>query len=317
MGKTTAATEQAERDDRAPTPAASDPIPVALDFLRACREEGRPLALVTGGAGTGKSLLVRRFAHEIDDAPVAHLRSPTNDPHAFLEVLLGDVGFDAFESTTSELMRLTDVYLLHESRKGPRPVVIVEDLQEFGPAVWDKIRDLAIPEANEKPTALFVLTCDPGFASEGFTPAFDSVYSLDVTVRTSAFSLPPDCEALEMFYQGRPVALHRLDRPKTAIGRNGANDIHVSAPFISRFHAVVAKGDDGVHIIDLGSTNGTFVNGERVKRQRLSSGDIIKIEDFTLRFVDPFHAEQRSLIRDSSDELIMQAPLDHLLDKPA
>jgi len=316
MGKTTAAAEPADHDQRDPT-LAPDPLPVALDFLRACREESRPLALVTGSPGTGKSMLVRRFLNEIDDAPVAHLRNPTHDPHAFLEMLLGEVGFDAFDSTISELVRLTDVYLLHEARKGHRPVVIVEDVQDFGPAVWDKIRDLAMPPARTKPAALFVLTCTSGFESEEFAPAFDSVYSLDVTVRTSAFSLQPDCEALEVFFQGRPLTLRRLDQLRTAIGRNGANDIHINGPFVSRFHAVVAKDADGIHLIDLQSTNGTLVNGERVKRKRLNSGDVIAIEDFTLRFVDPDSAEQQVLKRDGSDDLVMQAPLDHLLDKPA
>jgi len=316
MGKTTAEIEPADHEQREPTPA-SDPLPIALDFLHACRDEGRPLALVSGSPGTGKAMLVRRFLNDVDDASVAHLRNPTNDPHAFLEMLLGEFGFDAFESTTSELVRLTDVYMSHESRKGCRPVVIVEDVQDFGPGVWDKIRDLAMPTPHEKPTALFVLTCSPGFETEEFAPAFDSVYSLDVTVRTSAFSLQPDCAALEVFFQGRPLSLRRLDQQRTAIGRNGANDVHINGPFVSRFHAVVAKEEGGIHIVDLQSTNGTFVNGVRVKRQRLNAGDVISIEDFTLRFVDPDQAEGQSAGSDGSDELVMQAPLDHLLDKPA
>lgn len=294
-----------------------DPVPVALDFLRACRDEGRPLALVSGAAGTGKALLMRRLLNETIDSPVAHLKNPTGDPHEFLESLLGEFGFDAVESTTSELLRLTSVYMLHESYKGRRPVVIVEEVQDYGPAVWDKIHELAIPATKEKPASLFVLTCNPGFDSEAFTPAFDSVYSLDVTVSTAPFVEPPDCEALEIFFEGKPFALHRLDRAKSAIGRNGANDIHISGPFVSRFHAVVAREDGGTFVIDLQSTNGTYVNGERVTRRRLQAGDVIEIEGFTLRFVDPQHAEQQPQSGDRSDALVMQAPLDHLLDRPA
>jgi len=313
MGNTPARTQTADEGRRETESAAADPIPVALDFLHACREDRRPLALVTGAQGTGKSMLMHRFARETKDSPVAHLKMPTESPHAFLENLLAEFGFDSFDSTVSDLFRLANVYLLHESGKDLRPVVIVEHVEKFGPAIWSLIRELSVPGPKEKPAALFVLTGNPDFSSELLLPAFDSVYSLDVTVRTAAVRAGP---TIEVFLGDRPIGLHSLERPKIAIGRGGANDIRISGPFVSRFHAMLVKETDGVYIVDLQSTNGTCVNGTRVKRQRLESGDMIEIENFRLRYVDPVGAGQQSE-QDDGDALVMQAPLDHLLDQSA
>ncbi len=314
MEKTTARPEKIKNGQGETGSAASDPIPVALDFLRSCREEGRPLAFLSGAPGTGKSMLMHRLLREIGAAPVAHLKRPTDDVHAFLGDLLAGFGFEEFESTASDLFRLAKVYMLHESRKGERPVVIVENVEQFGPSIWGAIRELAAAEADEPAVALFVLTGSPGFASRAIAPAFDSVYSLDVTIRTSA---PRDCAVIEVYFQDRPLGLHRLDRPKTAVGRSGANDIHISSAFVSRFHALLVNEGGANYVVDLHSTNGTYVNGERVTRRRLRAGDVIGLEEFTLRYRAAVDEAGEGSEGDAADTLLMQAPLDHLLDRSA
>jgi pSer/pThr/pTyr-binding forkhead associated (FHA) protein len=70
------------------------------------------------------------------------------------------------------------------------------------------------------------------------------------------------------------------------IGRSGDNAIPLDGDdFASGRHARVENARDGVWIIDLGSTNGTFVNGERVDgRRRLHEGDLVQVGDTELRF---------------------------------
>ncbi len=83
----------------------------------------------------------------------------------------------------------------------------------------------------------------------------------------------------------RAGTVHVLRLPVTTIGRGGENDIVVASTLVSRRHAEIAW--DGVHYIlaDLGSTNGTFVNGHRVTdRHVLRHGDVITIGDLTLLF---------------------------------
>ena len=70
------------------------------------------------------------------------------------------------------------------------------------------------------------------------------------------------------------------------IGRDIAADIVLDSPAVSRTHARVEQTDSGYQLIDLNSANGTFVNGERVQKVSLNSGDLIQIEQFALLFQD-------------------------------
>jgi pSer/pThr/pTyr-binding forkhead associated (FHA) protein len=70
------------------------------------------------------------------------------------------------------------------------------------------------------------------------------------------------------------------------IGRADDNAISLAGDdFASGHHARVESARDGVWIVDLGSTNGTFVNGERLNgRRRLHEGDLVQVGDTELRF---------------------------------
>ena len=62
------------------------------------------------------------------------------------------------------------------------------------------------------------------------------------------------------------------------IGRDPANDIAIDDEEISARHARVVRREGGLWVEDLGSTNGTFVNGERVVGlERIRSNDLIKM----------------------------------------
>jgi ABC-type multidrug transport system ATPase subunit len=77
-------------------------------------------------------------------------------------------------------------------------------------------------------------------------------------------------------------------RSSLTIGRDPDNDVVIAHPMVSRKHARIARtGPDGQHTIeDLGSTNGTFVNGERVDRPSLlHRGDTIYIGSYKIVYV--------------------------------
>jgi hypothetical protein len=70
------------------------------------------------------------------------------------------------------------------------------------------------------------------------------------------------------------------------IGRSRDCDIHVPDPNVSRRHAEVRPEEDGAYTLaDLGSTNGTELNGRRVTHARLSEGDTIAVGQTELIFV--------------------------------
>ena len=77
-----------------------------------------------------------------------------------------------------------------------------------------------------------------------------------------------------------------LDSTGISIGRGNPNDVRLDADeFASAQHARVEPRRDGVWIEDVGSTNGTYVNGVRLSRPRkLSIGDLVRVGETDLRF---------------------------------
>jgi len=96
----------------------------------------------------------------------------------------------------------------------------------------------------------------------------------------------PDLEALPSVDR-RPTARLRLPAKVMRIGRSPENDVVVSDLAVTRRHAELRKSPTGRYeIIDLGSHNGTYVNGVRVDRAELSDEDIIGIGHATFRLAD-------------------------------
>lgn len=68
------------------------------------------------------------------------------------------------------------------------------------------------------------------------------------------------------------------------IGRDPASDIFLNDITVSRRHARIDRTDSGFVLGDVGSLNGTYVNGERIETHHLSAGDEVQIGKFRLRF---------------------------------
>jgi len=61
------------------------------------------------------------------------------------------------------------------------------------------------------------------------------------------------------------------------IGRSPGAEFIVEAPLVSRLHCQITSTADSLHVKDLGSTNGTFVNGKRVTTSPLHEGDRLTV----------------------------------------
>jgi hypothetical protein len=78
-----------------------------------------------------------------------------------------------------------------------------------------------------------------------------------------------------------------LQKDRTTLGRAPDNDIVLDNMVVSGHHCVFdLKGLADVFIEDLRSTNGTYINGKMVKRQRLHDGDVIAIGNFRVQYVE-------------------------------
>ena len=73
---------------------------------------------------------------------------------------------------------------------------------------------------------------------------------------------------------------------ETKIGRASTNDIVIDVNHVSRVHASIMVGPAFVTLKDLGSRNGTFVNGVKVEAEQvLANGDSIRIGECEMRFL--------------------------------
>jgi pSer/pThr/pTyr-binding forkhead associated (FHA) protein len=79
---------------------------------------------------------------------------------------------------------------------------------------------------------------------------------------------------------------YELNSAQLTIGRGNQNDIPIATDeYASARHARFEPRQDGVWVQDLGSTNGTFLNGTRLDRpRRLTRGDIVRIGETDLRY---------------------------------
>ena len=79
---------------------------------------------------------------------------------------------------------------------------------------------------------------------------------------------------------------YELEAAPLTIGRGGQNDVSIDGDeFASARHSRIEARRDGVWVHDLGSTNGTHVNGVRIDRPRkLAPGDVVRVGETELRF---------------------------------
>jgi hypothetical protein len=124
-------------------------------------------------------------------------------------------------------------------------------------------RDLRLPQES------FVLGPDAAAALRGGAPAATAARL--VVVKSPALR------------EGSDLV---LDSAPLTVGRSEQNDVELRGDdFASAQHARFEPRRDGVWLSDVGSTNGTFVNGARLEQpRRLASGDVVRIGATDLRF---------------------------------
>jgi phosphoserine phosphatase RsbU/P len=82
-----------------------------------------------------------------------------------------------------------------------------------------------------------------------------------------------------------------LNRTPFSVGRKVDKDLVIADPRVSRDHALIVLEEDGFYLVDQGSKHGTFVNGERVQRQKLERNDRLEFgaRDSSYAIFNPAH----------------------------
>jgi pSer/pThr/pTyr-binding forkhead associated (FHA) protein len=76
---------------------------------------------------------------------------------------------------------------------------------------------------------------------------------------------------------GDPLTFRLPPGSVKTIGRSTGAEFMVDAALVSRLHCQLTATADALHVKDLGSTNGTFVNGQRIKAAQLRTGDRLSV----------------------------------------
>src|SRR5215203_6681059 len=99
-----------------------------------------------------------------------------------------------------------------------------------------------------------------------------------------------------------------LAKERTTIGRKPHNDIQIDNLAVSGEHALIVTILNDSFLEDLGSTNGTLVNGNPVKKHILQTNDVIEIGKYKLKFVSEAPTGAAS-VADFEKTMVLRAPL--------
>ena len=97
----------------------------------------------------------------------------------------------------------------------------------------------------------------------------------------------PEAQKLYLTLNRQTLQEFDLRDSKTLIGRSGICDICVNSRFISKHHALLMRKDDAMLLVDLNSTNGTFVNSRRIESTVLHHDDVISLGNHGIKLVAP------------------------------
>lgn len=119
----------------------------------------------------------------------------------------------------------------------------------------------------------------------------DTINEAEMTM-TFFSNLEDDCtekkrQAILQFKNKTTTSSFSLDVPQVVIGRFKTADLHINDTYLSGRHARILVVHNFYYIEDLGSRNGTKVNGEPISFIRLAHQDVIKLGQTDLRFIHP------------------------------
>ena len=108
--------------------------------------------------------------------------------------------------------------------------------------------------------------------------------------------------------EGVVVSEFALNKELVTIGRKAQNDIQVESQTASSEHArIVTLGNDSF-LEDLGSTNGTLVNGKPIKKHFLQNNDLIEIGSHRFQFVSDVSGADRLVDSNIEKTILLRAP---------
>jgi len=241
--------------------------------------------------------LARKLAKEMDDHKTISIhRVYVPDEYTLYLNPADREQFAAYE--TQMRSELAEYLVEHARREGyslaARPLVVLETDPElvvgtFGIAVSAQ-GSAAAPAAGGEadpvplPAPAAAVPSPPPAPAAPLPPGATMIYAPQPEPEPEPEAVPepetlPETATLE--WSGGTIVIE--DRV-TVIGRSSECDVRLDDANTSRRHAEVRRIGDGYSLVDLGSTNGTEVNGQRIQETALMSGDVISVGTTRITF---------------------------------
>jgi general secretion pathway protein A len=167
------------------------------------------------------------------------------------------------------------------------------------PGIIDRIALLALAKTDCLPVA-------PDILEHPALPAgtWDTNHEI---LEDNEAPVPSEPPQLTVTNNGSVIQEMTMDKARVLVGRSEHNDIAVNSRFISRHHALLVRHGSTTFLMDLNSTNGTFVNSKRVSNHVLLHDDVITVGHHRIKFSDPFATTRGKLDGDDfADTTIMK-----------
>lgn len=249
-------------------PEGAGAVTVEVQNLAVAIEEGRLLLTLLdmdGSEISTRSVAVRVAGGSMQtfSIPIPRAARPVVGPFGLL------VGSLEYRGTTQEFF--AEMYTLSAQKPGKAPPI--------GPS--SRTRGAALPVLTIVFFAGLALVFFALYLSQTSAQGVPGIPATGPRRR-----LPPRPPVQAFLLITGPVGSRRypLTPLVTRLGRARGNDIVIEDPYVSAYHAEIRKVGGQFVLFDLQSTNGTYVNGQRVSQHWLRPGDEIRIGQVTLRF---------------------------------
>jgi pSer/pThr/pTyr-binding forkhead associated (FHA) protein len=200
-------------------------------------------------------------------------------PNEF-QVLMGPEDYKRFEGMEAGLVREFSELVIDQAKENRWnlmgvPRISFVETEGMGKGEFKVEASLAADPETKGPT---VSTHEPSEEDAAGSRAFSSSTAERLGVAGEG------AELVVLGPDGQPRERIAITRAPVTIGRLSTNDVVLADPNVSRRHAELRREDTGWLLVDLGSTNGTLVNGKLAKEHTLSDGDRIAFGTSELEF---------------------------------
>lgn len=172
------------------------------------------------------------------------------------------------------------------------------------PGVLDRIALLALSRADALPVAISAIERPTLPHSD-----WDEHSLAELEDAVGAIPEPP---RLFVSKDGEVIKELTFDQPRLLIGRSEHNDIAIPSRFVSRHHLLLVRHGNTTFMMDLNSSNGTFVNSRRVSNHVLIDDDVITVGNHRIKFRDPYAKSRGAMTGSEFTETAIMKTLDDM-----